>query len=271
MQKTRQFRRTKFPARVILEAVARFQSLAPLQKEEGDNLKLTVSRDDESWDYDTIEEFLADYGRGLVDSSFSFLRRGGWFSFSTHLNYENTNCRTQASVRLRQRSEIESVLGIFEHSAESAKLPDPPPPPTPPREPPVIFIGHGHSEQWKVLKDHLHEKHGYQVEAYEVGARAGHHIRDILGQMALRSQFALLVLTAEDVDSDGKFHARENVIHETGLFQGKLGWDRAIVLLEDGTNKFSNLDGIQQLRFPNGRIKETIGDVLATLKREFSD
>jgi len=84
-----------------------------------------------------------------------------------------------------------------------------------------------------------------------------------------RTSFALLVLTGEDKGSDGKWHARENVIHELGLFQGKLGFARAIVLLEEGTEEFSNIHGIQQIRFAKGRVRETFGDVLATLRREF--
>lgn len=87
--------------------------------------------------------------------------------------------------------------------------------------------------------------------------------------MANKSSFAILVMTGEDEDKDGKLKARPNVIHEIGLFQGRLGFSRAIVLLEDETEEFSNLFGIQQLRFSKGNIKEVFGDVLATLKREF--
>ncbi len=105
--------------------------------------------------------------------------------------------------------------------------------------------------------------------AYEVGARAGHTIRDILEEMLKSSSFAVLVMTGEDEGSDGERRARQNVIHELGLFQGRLGFARAIVLLEDGTEEFSNLHGIQQIRFGRGNIKETFGEVVATLRREF--
>jgi predicted nucleotide-binding protein len=82
------------------------------------------------------------------------------------------------------------------------------------------------------------------------------------------SSFALLVMTGEDEMKDGKVLARQNVIHEAGLFQGWLGFNRAIVLLEDGTEEFSNIHGLQQIRFSKGRIAETYGEVLAVLKRE---
>jgi len=87
--------------------------------------------------------------------------------------------------------------------------------------------------------------------------------------MLSKSSFALLVMTAEDETKDGQFRARQNVIHEIGLFQGKLGFNRAAILLEEGTEEFSNIHGIEQIRFSKGNIKETYGEVLATIKREF--
>ena len=48
---------------------------------------------------------------------------------------------------------------------------------------------------------------------------------------------AFLVLTAEDERADGKLQARMNVVHEVGLFQGRLGFSRAIVMLEEGSEE----------------------------------
>jgi hypothetical protein len=88
----------------------------------------------------------------------------------------------------------------------------------------VLFVGHGRSPQWRDLKDHLQDKHGFRVEGYETGARAGFTIVEVLQRLAKEASFALLVLTAEDEDPTGQLHARENVIHEAGLFQGTLGF-----------------------------------------------
>jgi hypothetical protein len=49
-------------------------------------------------------------------------------------------------------------------------------------------------------------------------------LETMLGEAAI----AFLVLTAEDEQKDGKVQARMNVIHEVGLFQGRLGFSRAI-------------------------------------------
>jgi predicted nucleotide-binding protein len=83
--------------------------------------------------------------------------------------------------------------------------------------------------------------------------------------------FAILVMTGEDETTSGDMRARQNVVHEAGLFQGKLGFNRAIVLVENGVETFSNISGIQQIRFEPEQIRSTFGDILATLHREFDD
>jgi predicted nucleotide-binding protein len=88
--------------------------------------------------------------------------------------------------------------------------------------------------------------------------------------MVDNSSFALLVMTAEDEQADGNFRARQNVVHEAGLFQGRLGFARAILLLEEGVQEFTNVQGVQYLQFARGNIKEVFGDILATLRREFN-
>jgi predicted nucleotide-binding protein len=85
------------------------------------------------------------------------------------------------------------------------------------------------------------------------------------------STFALLVMTAEDETADGDARARQNVVHEAGLFQGKLGFNRAIAVVENGVEVFSNLDGVQQIRYDKGNVRSTFGEILATLRREFGD
>jgi predicted nucleotide-binding protein len=92
-------------------------------------------------------------------------------------------------------------------------------------------------------------------------------VKEVLEEMLASSAFALLVLTGEDLHADGELHARDNVIHELGLFQGRLGFLRAIALLEDDVREFSNILGVNQIRFPTGMIRATFGDVLVTIRR----
>ncbi len=55
----------------------------------------------------------------------------------------------------------------------------------------------------------------------------------------------------------------------TKLDCSRAGWV-SIVLVEDGVEAFSSINGIQQIRFERGNIRSTFGDVLATLRREYS-
>lgn len=261
MEKSKAYPDVDFTPEVICEAVEVLTSFI----EEKNRTPHTCSRsielsNGESWSHDVDEEFFADY-RKLFRSS-RYLKQWYGFGFEIQIYMRRPNIY----IRAPERRQIEAVFEVFEKNVDRCKLP---PAPDKPKPKPIIFIGHGRSVQWKDLKDHLHEKHDYEVEAYEIGARAGHAIRDILEEMLGKTSFAILVMTGEDRTEDGEMRARQNVVHELGLFQGRLGFTKAIVLLEEGTEEFSNIHGINQIRYGKGNIKETFGEVLATLRREF--
>jgi hypothetical protein len=96
-----------------------------------------------------------------------------------------------------------------------------------------ITIGHGRSSEWRELKTYLQDRLQLEVDEFNQQSVAGLANTERLDQMLDDSCFAFLVMTAEDEHSDGSQHARENVIHEVGLFQGRLGFKRAIVILEE--------------------------------------
>ena len=254
MEKSKTYPNAYFSADVL--KVALDDKLKDLIKKSSFRLR----REYESWEFDDEREFFAEYRKAHDTSTI----RKSSAKMAISISYTK-DIETIVTVQAPSRGEIESAFEIFEAKYDSSFVK-----PASESKPPVIFIGHGRSTSWRDLKDHLTDKHGFKIEAYETGARAGHTIRDILNDMATKSTFAILVMTAEDEGADGIMKARPNVIHEVGLFQGRLGFSRAIVLLEEGAEEFSNLYGIQQLRFSKGNVKEVFGDVLATLKREFN-
>jgi predicted nucleotide-binding protein len=91
---------------------------------------------------------------------------------------------------------------------------------------------------------------------------------DRLAEMLNEAAFAFLLMTAEDELADGSKRARENVVHEVGLFQGRLGFKRAIVVLEEGCQEFSNISGLGQIRFPKGDISAKYEEIRRVLERE---
>ena len=269
MEKTKEYKRVLFAAKVIRAASATLQREADPRQQHDRSQYLKVRVDDTEWRHETTEEFFADYNRAAGDAV--YMENIGGDHALTVYTFDDS---TTVSVKSTDRSRIESVFEVFEENVEESCLPDPPDPPDPPLllpEKPTIFIGHGRSFLWRELKDHLQDQHDHNIIAYEVGARAGHEIRDILNDMLSKSSFAILCMTGEDETTDDEIHPRLNVVHELGLFQGRLGFSRSIVLLEEGTQEFSNIHGVHQIRFSRGNIKATFGDVLATIRREFPE
>ena len=76
-----------------------------------------------------------------------------------------------------------------------------------------IFIGHGKSEQWRILKDFLGDRLNLPYEEFNRISAAGINTQERLSEMLDECGFAFLVLAAEDLHGDGSLHARENVIH----------------------------------------------------------
>jgi predicted nucleotide-binding protein len=76
------------------------------------------------------------------------------------------------------------------------------------------------------------------------------------------------VLTAEDETSEGGKRARQNVVHEAGLFQGVVGFHRAILLIQRGLEEFSNVHGLQHIVFDGEKIDQTFFELQRVLKRE---
>ncbi|MFE6613794.1 TIR domain-containing protein [Amycolatopsis sp. NPDC057786] len=131
-----------------------------------------------------------------------------------------------------------------------------------------VFIGHGRSLQWRELKDFLSDRLKLPYDEFNRVPVAGvTNIQRLIGMLD-SSIIAFLVLTAEDERQDGSTTARMNVIHEVGLFQGRLGFSRAIVMLEEGCEEFSNINGLGQIRFPKGNISASFEEVRLVLERE---
>jgi predicted nucleotide-binding protein len=131
-----------------------------------------------------------------------------------------------------------------------------------------IFIGHGRSTCWKDLRDFIRDRLYLPWDEFNRVPIAGITNISRLKEMLDDAAFAFVVMTAEDEQADGKIRARMNVIHEAGLFQGRLGFAKAIVLLEDGCEEFSNIAGLGYIHFSKGNISETFEKVREVLERE---
>ena len=131
-----------------------------------------------------------------------------------------------------------------------------------------VFLGHGRNLLWSKVERWLEKDKTLSVEAWETSSHTGEHIIEVLQRLLASSTFAVLVVTGEDATATGTVRARQNVIHEIGLFQGRLGFKKVALLEQDETESFSNIDGLQTIPFPGDKIEATFPELERMLKRE---
>jgi predicted nucleotide-binding protein len=131
-----------------------------------------------------------------------------------------------------------------------------------------VFIGHGRSLAWLAVRRVLQEEWGLKIVCFESEPRTSKSIVSILNEMLDQANFGVIVLTAEDVTSTGEVRGRQNVIHEAGLAQGKLGFEKVVILKQEGVEEPSNLAGLQYISFPENKIEKAFYELQAVLKRE---
>ena len=169
------------------------------------------------------------------------------------IGYPFTACKELSKLSRRAASHLQNVE---KHKVQSERIGT------------NVFIGHGRSHVWKDLKDFIQDRMHLPWDEFNRVPVAGVTNIARLSQMLDEAAIAFLIMTAEDEQADGKQHARQNVIHEAGLFQGRLGFERAIILLEEGCEEFSNVQGLGQIRFPKGNISAVFEDIRRVLERE---
>lgn len=131
-----------------------------------------------------------------------------------------------------------------------------------------VLIGHGRSLLWKDVKDFVQDRLRLPWDEFNRVPVAGITNIARLSDMLDSAGIAFVIMTAEDEQADGAMRARMNVIHEVGLFQGRLGFTKAIVLIEEGCEEFSNIEGLGQIRFPRGDIRAAFEEIRLVLERE---
>lgn len=293
MKVSKQFKRTRFSVATIQAAIERIDVMAKTLADEevlkarddpamqqyvpagitwevSPIVHYTVTGKDESeWELDTLDEWIEVYEDGATKATISYDRPsvacGIQLNMFMDLLSDWMPQYTSITANAPDRNTVLRLLRPFNEDAKASEIPEPPQPDIPIK----IFIGHGFAMDWMTLSNDLHHVHGYDVVAFEYGSSAGLQITDFVQSMVGASTFALLVLTPDDETADGEYRARQNVIHELGLCQGKLGFSRVLPIVQRGVEGLSNLAGTKEVRFAPGEIRGTVGEVLAALKREF--
>jgi predicted nucleotide-binding protein len=131
-----------------------------------------------------------------------------------------------------------------------------------------IFLGHGRNSIWARVQIYLKDELHLNLEAWESNSRAGLHSVDVLKSILDSCTFAVIVVTGEDATASGEVRARQNVVHEIGLFQGRVGFEKVALLQQRGIEEFSNIAGLQVILFDEGHIEATFYELGRMLRRE---
>jgi sugar/nucleoside kinase (ribokinase family) len=134
-----------------------------------------------------------------------------------------------------------------------------------------IFIAHGRDSQWLAVKEFIDIECRLPTLAFNSGAWSGKAVTEALERYLEQCSFAVCVLTAEDTHGGNREWARQNVVHEVGLFQGRYGMHRVVLLVEDGCGFVPIAPAEQVVHFPRGAVESTFWRVRRAIRVQFPD
>jgi predicted nucleotide-binding protein len=162
-----------------------------------------------------------------------------------------------ASPKRYDRNQLDrlarAIDQIFETRAHSELAP-----PVPVLEP-RVFISHGRSEDWRKVQAFIERDLNTQTLELAQEPSRGRTILAKLDEESRRCSYAVIVMTGDDTNAAGVPVARQNVLHEIGFLQARLGMSAVCLLHEEGTEIFSNIHGLVYVPFPKGTVEATFG------------
>jgi sugar/nucleoside kinase (ribokinase family) len=133
-----------------------------------------------------------------------------------------------------------------------------------------VFVGHGGSPEWITVRDFIQKRMGLPCYSFESDAWDSLEVTAALTSYLDRCGFAVGVLTAEDLTMDGRRVARQNVIHEVGLFQGRYGFDRVALLVEEGCDFVPALTEVSIIPFRANFVEQALYELAEALRQKLS-
>lgn len=116
----------------------------------------------------------------------------------------------------------------------------------------TVFIVHGHDELLKTEVQLLLTRGGVNNIVLHEQPDKGRTIIDKLVQESSISNYAIALLSPDDILDDGTTRARQNVILEIGYFIGKLGKERVRLLKKGEIEVPSDLQGVLYEKYDKG-------------------
>jgi predicted nucleotide-binding protein len=131
---------------------------------------------------------------------------------------------------------------------------------------PRVFISHGRSEDWRKVQAFIERDLNMRTLELAQEPNRGRTILAKLDEETRKCTYAVIVMTGDDTNAAGVPVARQNVLHEIGFLQARLGLSAVCLLHEEGTDIFSNIHGLVYSPFPKGNVEAAFGLLLRELQ-----
>lgn len=133
-----------------------------------------------------------------------------------------------------------------------------------------VFVTHGRSSDWREVQSHIERDVELATMELAQEPNSGMTVIEKLIDGASRCDSAVIVMTGDDLTSDGQPRSRENVMHEIGYFQGKYGRAKVCLLHEEGVSIPTNLSGVVYIAYPKGMVSAGFHVLSRELKSMYS-
>ena len=134
-----------------------------------------------------------------------------------------------------------------------------------------IFIIHGHDElNLEKLQNLLFKFNLIPLTMGEYQTFSSITIIEKFEKLSAKCKYAIALCTPDDlIQKDDKqfYQPRPNVLYEIGWFCGKFGRNKVMILVKEGTEIFSDFQGVLQVRFKS-TVKECYSDLHLALKSQ---
>jgi sugar/nucleoside kinase (ribokinase family) len=131
-----------------------------------------------------------------------------------------------------------------------------------------VFIVHDESPHLQTVKEFL--THACRLPVYELSSLRlnGANVTESMREHVARCSFAVCLLSTRKTMVGKQAQTDQNIVYQAGLFQGRYGFGRVALLVEEGCDTFSNIAGLIRMDFPYGQVDSTFIELERMLKRE---
>jgi predicted nucleotide-binding protein len=207
-------------------------------------------------------EYLA--GRDLSEIPEQWLERHNVFE---DYKREPTDLGDPISSPSESRSSAIPTFGTSREAVTDADAPPEAETKSPGKNPPALFIVHGHDEAaLNSVRIYVHKRTGIMPISLAEEAGKGATIIEKFEEYGAKASFVIVLLTPDDVGHTVAAHqagsapnprARQNVVLELGYFIGKIGRGRIIVVDAD-VERPSDLAGLSYVAYPGTNWKDDL-------------